>query len=59
MRNIPVSVAIDGPVTRVWTASPDRNGGVPEDLQFSVTDGGARVNFTLPALEYWDMIVIE
>ena len=59
MRNIPASVAIDRPVTRVWTASPDRNGGVPEDLQFTVTDDGSRINFTLPALEYWDMIVIE
>lgn len=44
-------------ISRIWVASPDRHAGAPEELAFEQKDG--QVTFTLPALKYWDMIVIE
>ncbi|MEP6617303.1 MAG: glycoside hydrolase family 66 protein, partial [Ginsengibacter sp.] len=44
-------------VTNVWVASPDVNFGVPQKLPF--TQNGNTLNFILPQLKYWDMVVIE
>jgi dextranase len=44
-------------VSKIWIASPDINLGVATDLNFTQT--GTRVTFTVPSLEYWDMVVIE
>ncbi|MCH4154925.1 MAG: SusF/SusE family outer membrane protein [Muribaculaceae bacterium] len=44
-------------VEKVWVASPDYNGGVPQQLEFTQT--GGVVSVTVPALKYWDMLVIE
>jgi dextranase len=38
-------------------ASPDINGGVSQQISF--TQSGNAVSFTLPSLQYWDMIVAE
>ncbi len=43
--------------TRVWTASPDTLGGLPQELPFQ-TDG-EYITFTVPSLEYWTMVVVE
>lgn len=56
-RNVTVSVKTDRPVSKVWFASPDHNGGSPQVLSFSQRDGV--VKWKLPALKYWDMAVIE
>lgn len=44
-------------VNKIWVASPDRHAGAPEELAFEQKDG--TVTFTMPALKYWNMIVIE
>jgi len=44
-------------VNRIWVATPDRHAGAPEELAFTQTDG--KVEFSLPALKYWTMLVIE
>ena len=44
-------------VRKLWVASPDNLGGAPLELTFR-QDGGY-VNFTLPSLKYWTMIVVE
>ncbi len=55
--NTPLTMTVKGKVNRVWTASPDRHAGAPEELTF--TQNGDKVSFTLPSLLYWSMIVIE
>jgi len=47
----------DRRVMRLWMATPDSAGGAAFDIPFTQADG--RVEFTLPFLKYWDMIVIE
>ena len=42
---------------RVWMASPDRLGGVPQELDF--IQDGEYVTLTVPSLKYWTMLVIE
>ncbi|MET3029303.1 glycoside hydrolase family 66 protein [Flavobacterium sp. UW10123] len=46
-----------GKVTRIWYASPDYNGGAAVEISFS--QNGDKVNFKVPSLQYWGMIVIE
>lgn len=55
--NTPLTMTVKEKVSRIWTASPDRHGGAPEELAF--TQSGDKVTFTLPSLLYWSMIVIE
>jgi dextranase len=52
-----IEVNYSGTATKVWLASPDINFGIPQQLSF--TQNGSTVKFTLPSLQYWDMIVIE
>lgn len=56
-RDLPLSINYSRKVNRIWTASPDYHGGAVVELPFRQTDG--KVTFTLPALKYWSMIVIE
>lgn len=44
-------------VKRVWIASPDLNNGASQNVPF--TQSGGQITFTVPALQYWDMIVVE
>lgn len=44
-------------VKKIWWASPDVNGGTPQDISFQ--QSGNSVSFVLPSLQYWDMIVIK
>jgi dextranase len=44
-------------VSRVWMASPDRLQGSAQPLDFRQNDGN--LEFTLPSLKYWDMVVVE
>lgn len=45
------------PVKQVWFASPDSDTIRLRPLAFTVVDG--TLNFTLPGLEYWDLVMIE
>lgn len=44
-------------IKSIWLASPDINGGAPQNLNF--TQNGITISFTLPSLNYWDMVVFE
>ena len=55
--DMPLSVSVAGPVSKVWVATPDYHGGAVQQLAFEYKDG--KVSFTLPQLKYWTMIVIE
>jgi dextranase len=58
-RNVAVNYCYSGGTPRtVNFASPDINGGTPTRLQFT-KDGktnGNCIHFTLPELQYWDMV---
>lgn len=45
------------PVTKVWYASPDYNGGASVELAFTQVNGN--IVFKIPSMQYWGMIVIE
>ena len=44
-------------IKNIWFASPDINAGASQNISFNEFDGG--ITFTLPSLQYWDMLVIE
>ena len=46
---------------KLWWASPDTNSGAAMQLSFTnASDGGGSfVTFTLPSLQYWDMVWLE
>lgn len=44
-------------IRRIWFASPDLDGGASSDMSFRRS--GNTVKFTLPSLQYWDMVVVE
>jgi dextranase len=45
------------PIKKLWMASPDINGGALQAILF--TTSGNTVSFTLPSLQYWDMLVAD
>jgi dextranase len=47
----------DKPVKKIWFASPDLDFGASRNIEF--TQSGSMVTFSIPALQYWDMIVVE
>ena len=55
--DLKVSMKADGKVEKVWTASPDFYHGSAEELDFK--QKGDVLEFTLPSIKYWDMIVVE
>lgn len=55
--NLALGFPFATPVTRLWVASPDANGGLSQDVPFTQT--GGTVSFTLPSLKYWTMVVAE
>ena len=57
LTDIPVSMAVEAQPSRVWVATPDWQQGAAQEIQFSYANG--QLSFTLPALRYWTMIVIE
>lgn len=50
-----------GTPTSVSLASPDINGGAAQSLSFTTGSdaGGAYVQFTVPSLNYWDMVWVN
>ena len=57
IRNFTVKVPCMKKVSRVWTASPDFNGGAPIELDF--VNNGTSVTVKVPQLKYWTMLVLE
>ena len=55
--NVQITYTTSRHITNVWTATPDKNGGVPMELSFTQT--GNDVSVTVPSLEYWTMLVFE
>ena len=55
--NSSFSLTVSNTVTKLWVASPDINGGVLQSIPFTTV--GNTINFTLPSLQYWDMVVVE
>ena len=55
--NVQITYTTSRHITNVWTATPDKNGGVPMKLPF--TRDGNNVSVTVPSLEYWTMLVFE
>lgn len=51
----------DETVSHVYVASPDTGGGATAELPFTTgTDASGRyVSFTVPSLQYWDMIYVK
>lgn len=56
-KNVQITYTTSRHITNVWTATPDKNGGVPMKLPF--TQDGNNVSVTVPSLEYWTMLVFE
>ncbi len=57
LENVQITYTTSRHITKVWTATPDKNGGVPMELSFTQT--GNDVSVTVPSLEYWTMLVFE
>ncbi|MEO8710963.1 MAG: glycoside hydrolase family 66 protein [Parafilimonas sp.] len=56
-QNISYILTTDKQVKKLWMASPDINSGALQQISF--TTSGNAVSFTLPSLQYWDMIVAD
>lgn len=57
IRDAKMTLINDASVKKIWLASPDVIGGASRSLNFVQT--GNKVNFILPELQYWDMLVVE
>jgi hypothetical protein len=53
-----VYIGNDETITDIYVASPDLDGGLTEELSFTTGSDsqGKYVSFTIPELQYWDMI---
>lgn len=52
-----ISLRTSRQVSKVWTASPDINGGAPCEVAYKSSD--IKISVSVPSLKYWTMIVIE
>ncbi|MCB9449813.1 MAG: hypothetical protein H6672_00145 [Anaerolineaceae bacterium] len=58
LTDVVVHITVSRPVAAVWVASPDAEATMnPASLAYTVVDG--ILQFTLPGLDYWSMIVVE
>ncbi len=57
LTDVPMKMNYSTTVSKMWVASPDYHAGAPQELAFEQADGV--VTFTLPALKYWTMLVIQ
>ena len=60
-RNIRLKYYLDQPVRQAWLATPDDGLGRPRALEYAEgrDETGYYVELTVPALEYWDLIVFD
>jgi dextranase len=61
LMNIRVRILLEHNVTGVYTASPDRDFGRPQNLAYIITDSlrGKTLEVTLPTLDYWTFLCID
>ncbi|NEU08529.1 cycloisomaltooligosaccharide glucanotransferase [Flavihumibacter sp. R14] len=57
IKNAGLKLSSSAAVKKIWYASPDMIGGASRTLNH--IQKGDQVTFTLPALQYWSMIVLE
>jgi dextranase len=59
--DLAVRIRVDAPVSRIWAASPDGDDASARILDFTTGSDadGDFVTFTLPRLDYWQMIVLD
>ncbi|MDQ6419781.1 glycoside hydrolase family 66 protein [Paenibacillus sp. LHD-117] len=57
IKDVKLTVRMDGKVKKAWVASPDYYGGSPVALDFEQKNG--ELTLTLPHLKYWNMVVLE
>ncbi|MBN1563892.1 MAG: hypothetical protein JXA10_08635 [Anaerolineae bacterium] len=57
LTDLPVTLATDRSVVRVWIASPDGADIAPQMVDFVQTNGA--ISFTVPSLDYWTLITVE
>jgi len=57
IKSMPLRIATTQTVKKLWVATPDSEGSLYTELDFS--SGQGYITFTLPALKYWTMIVLE
>lgn len=55
--NIEITIESNKPVSKIWFASPDFNGGASQDVEF--IKNGNSISFQLPYINYWSMVVFE
>lgn len=56
-QNVSYILTTSKPVNKLWMASPDINGGALQSISFK--QSGNSIAFTLPSLQYWDMVVAD
>jgi dextranase len=56
-QNLSFVLTLSKPVSKLWVASPDINGGVSQSIPFK--QSGNSITFTLASLQYRDMLVAE
>ena len=57
LKDVPVSISLSAQPSRVWVASPDYQQGAAQDVKWEYK--GGKLSLSLPALQYWTMIVVE
>ncbi len=57
IRDIPISFTVTAQPSRIWVASPDYQQGASQQLEYNYSAG--KVSLTIPALQYWTMLVVE
>ena len=57
VKDIPVSFAVSAQPSRVWVATPDYQQGAAQEVAWEYS--GGQLTLTVPAIQYWTMIVVE
>ena len=57
IKDIPVSFAVSSEPSRVWVATPDNQQGAAQEVEWEYS--GGQLTLTVPAIQYWTMIVVE
>jgi len=57
VKSMPLRIATSKTVKKVWVATPDSEGNLYRELEFSAGDGYITLN--LPVLKYWTMVVLD
>ncbi len=60
-KNLQIRLYTEFSVTRLWWATPDGDDPTGQPLTFNrgEDEGGKYIEFSIPSLAYWDLIVLE